>query len=186
MTMGCVQAIMRTHSHRILATASALAASVAIIGTSAACSRSRTDDTKANLELCDPAAKLDRLDVRRDAGPNLNHLQFPIPATTTVTDATAVRTVATALCTLPLTPEGTFSCPADFGVVQHLTFWIAARPLPDVAVQASGCHDITGVGPLRRGTTPVWNALGAALHLAAPYDESFSGTLPPPTATTSP
>jgi hypothetical protein len=130
--------------------------------------------------LCDSTAALDGLTVHRvDAFPQ-NHLVFSIPADSTLTTSADVRAVARAVCGLPPMPTGTYSCPADLGVVQQLAFFAGKRAFPEVTISAWGCTTVRGAGQTRWTPGPVWAALGTALGLTPPYDSAFAGTVPTP------
>ena len=66
----------------------------------------------------------------------------------TVSGATQVRALATALCALPLMPSGQ-SCTAASGESVRLVFADGAQGFPPVSIQESGCRGVTGVGPTR-------------------------------------
>jgi hypothetical protein len=53
-------------------------------------------------------------------------------------------------------PAGTFSCPADLGIDYRLVFTAGEGKLAPVAVDATGCQTVNGVGPVR------WTALSPA------------------------
>ena len=102
------------------------------------------------LALAQEISSLDRLVVRRtDAFPQ-NHIRFSFPAVMTVSDAARVQRVARALLALPAMPKGVF-CPADSGIVYHLTFFDGGHALPAISFDATGCEAVRGLGVTRWG-----------------------------------
>jgi hypothetical protein len=122
----------------------------------------------------------DRLVVHRtDAFPQ-NHIRYAFPVTVTVTDAAHVRLVARAVADLPVMPTGTFLCPADFGIVYHLSFFASGQKESTVNIQATGCQEVKGLGATRwiARSPGFWHILGVAMRLASPTYATFRGTGP--------
>ncbi|MHB8295566.1 MAG: hypothetical protein ACYDH5_13270 [Acidimicrobiales bacterium] len=130
--------------------------------------------------LCQSVAHLHRLVVRhRDAFPQ-NHMRFSFPSHVTVTKTASVRDAARGLCSLPKMPSGTLHCPADLGIVYHLTFSAGNRAFPAVSMGATGCQVVHGLGPARwvARSPGFWHTLGAAMGLRAPGYAAFRGSGP--------
>jgi hypothetical protein len=70
------------------------------------------------------------------------------PQSVSVSD-TMARSLAAAACALPVRPPGVFHCPASVFDQYQLTFTVPGRVLPVVVVHASGCPEVTGLGPVR-------------------------------------
>ena len=133
-------------------------------------------DQEALLTLCQSVTHLDRLIVHRtNANPQL-HLHFPFPSLVIVTNTTSVQDAAKALCALPRMPTGVYHCPADIGLDYHLTFSTANRGFPTILVPATGCQEVSGLGPTRwTARSPAfWKALGKAMGFAKATYASFS------------
>jgi hypothetical protein len=117
-------------------------------------------------------------------------LQTAFPNQVTVTDPALVRAVARALCGLPDMPPGLIHCPALLlGTAFTLQFSVDGRPLPLVTINATGCEAVTGVGPVRRATSPgFWRVLGRAAGGKSPLvfggDHPGSPCQPPSTQIT--
>lgn len=94
--------------------------------------------TPAGGSLCADDQGVDRVEVSRTSSSRQ----------VTVSGATQVRALATALCALPLTPSGQ-SCTAASGESVRLVFADGAQGFPPVSIQESGCRGVTGAGPTR-------------------------------------
>ncbi len=150
----------------------------------AACGRNSAADPTSSggsaataLPLCKQAPHLERLVVRRtDANPQL-HLYFPFPPVLTVDKSASVQEAAKALCALPRMPKGAFHCPADIGIDYRLRFSAAEGSYPAVLVHATGCEQVSGVGPTRwiARTPSFWHELGKAIGLASANWSTFAG-----------
>ena len=124
--------------------------------------------------LCNDIGLLDSLKVGRSNLFPQNRPIFKTSATHTVTDATAVRSLARSLCALAPLPTG-LACPNDAGIGYRLAFSGNGKSYPTIKVVAGGCEPVTGLGPARAGGEPVWNALGATLRWPKPYATEFRG-----------
>lgn len=83
-----------------------------------------------------------------------------LPRGMIVTDVTAVRSLARALCALPPVRPGTMSCPIDLGGAYSFSFAGHGRGYPRVTVNPTGCRTVTGLGkPRTWGTTPGFAAV---------------------------
>jgi hypothetical protein len=91
---------------------------------------------------------VDRLTIGRVNLYPQNHVHFTFPAHLTVTSARRSQAVARALCTLPAVPAGSFNCPADLGISYVLTFTAGDSKLAPVTVDAAGCQEVDGLGPV--------------------------------------
>lgn len=78
--------------------------------------------------------------VIRTGGFPLNHIP---PFQRTATDAAKVQRLYNALLALPAFPPGTFSCPADFGVAYHLTFFNQSVIALQATVKPDGCEGVS-------------------------------------------
>ena len=98
----------------------------------------------------------------------------------TVTGAHQAQAVAQALCTLPAMPTGTFSCPMDWGINYRLIFTAGDSKLAPVTVDATGCQQVTGLGPVRwTALSPAfWNVLATAAGIGPADQATFGGTPP--------
>jgi len=162
-----------------------LAALVAVPLLLAACGRSAAADPPSSAASADPAqtlcqgaAHVLRLVVRRTvANPQLN-LYFPFPPVVSVDKPASVQAAAKALCALPRMPKGVFHCPADIGINYQLTFSEPKRSYPTVVVRATGCEQVSGVGPTRWAARApsFWRELGKAMGLAGTSWTTFAGT----------
>lgn len=134
-------------------------------------------DAPAGMTVCAHAGDVDRLTIGRVNYFPQNHVYFSFPAQVTVTDARRSQAVAQALCTLPAMPAGTISCPADWGINYRLIFTAGDSKLTPVTVDATGCQQVTGLGPVR------WIALSptfwGVLATAAGIDPGEFGGTPP-------
>lgn len=73
------------------------------------------------------------------------------PFERTASDAIKVQRLYNALMALPAFPSGTFSCPVDFGVVYHLTFFHQSAIALRADVKPDGCQGVSFNGA-NRGT----------------------------------
>lgn len=141
--------------------------------------------------LCATRSTMTRLTVVRTAPPkvppaatkrnSVRTVHFPFPARVTVVSPAKARTVATALCRLPVMPHGVIVCPAGFpGTTYRLSFAAAGRRLPVVTVQATACEVVRGAGPVRRASTSpgFWRVLGQAMDLYQARPTVFQGLGP--------
>jgi hypothetical protein len=128
--------------------------------------------------LCGDVGRVDRLMVERVNLIRQNHPHFTFPAKITVSDPAKARSVAQAACALPPTPSGSFSCPADMGIMYRLTFTAAGKKLPPVRAEATGCNEVRGIGQTRwTARSPgFWRTLGAAMGIGHPNNSPFGGT----------
>jgi hypothetical protein len=127
--------------------------------------------------LCRDAATVTRLIITRVHSFKVPELQPAFPNQVTVTNPALVRAVARALCALPDMPRGVFSCPALLlGTTYTLRFAVDGRPLPMVTINQTGCETVTGVGPVRRVTSPAfWRVLAQAIGVKPPLPPVFGG-----------
>jgi hypothetical protein len=173
---------------RIRDALAAIAMAVAV--TVAGCAPSRSSTAPAapasslpisltSSSLCQMVPKLDRLVVRRVDELAQNHFTFSFPAEVTVTATRRVQVAARALCALPKMPTGVI-CPADFGIVYHLSFFAGRRSFPDVTVRPAGCQQVGGLGVTRwvARSPQFWRAIGLAIGLAHPSSQTFRGSGP--------
>ena len=106
----------------------------------------------------------------------------PPPVHVSLTDATAAESVYDATLALPVFPDGTFSCPADFGILYHLVFSGSDGTIMIADVNPTGCGDVhvAGAGSsvvLRTSTSPdYWPALAQGLGI--PESEIYPYVVP--------
>lgn len=145
---------------------SALAACGSVVGTGT-----------AGGGLCGTASRVDRLVVKRVDDFPQNHLHFTFPAKITVSDPAKARSVADAVCALPVMPRAYMSCPVDFGIVYRLTFTAGGKKLAPVRADPGGCREVRGIGQTRwAARSPgFWRNLGAAMGIG-PSNLPFGGT----------
>lgn len=114
----------------------------------------------AAVPLCMNAAHLDRMVVSAGPGFMQGHVRVAQPAGVTVTDPARVRTVAAALCGLPLMAPTHMLCPDIHGGIYRLTFSAAGRMFAPVTVEPTGCRrPVYGLGPARRASGPFLDLL---------------------------
>jgi len=128
--------------------------------------------------LCRDTAAVTRLVVTRVDSLPQNHLHFAVPAGITITDPATARSVAEAICGLPVRPKGqVMSCPADWGVSYRLSFAAGRKAFPVVTITAGGCGGVSGAGPARQATTNAfWTDLAKALGAPHPNPAALQGT----------
>jgi hypothetical protein len=128
--------------------------------------------------LCSSAGRVDHLVVERVNLIRQNHPRFTFPAKITVSDPAQARSVARAVCALPSMPSGSFSCPADSGVIYRLTFTAGGKKFPPVRAEATGCGEVRGIGQIHwtLHSTGFWRTLGTAMGIGHPNNSAFSGT----------
>jgi len=132
------------------------------------------------LSVCAHAADVDRLTIGRVNYFPQNHVYFSFPAQVTVTDVHRSQAVAQALCQLPAMPAGVFSCPMDWGINYRLIFTAADNKLAPVTVDATGCQQVTGLGPVRWivRSPAFWSVLATAAGIGPADQTTFAGTPP--------
>jgi hypothetical protein len=132
----------------------------------------------AEPALCRDTAMLTSLVITRTHGYKVPELQPAFPSQVPVTNRAVIQAVARALCALPVMPSGVYNCPAILlGTAYTLQFAAAGRPLPLVTVNSSGCRTVTGVGPVRRVTSPsFWQVLSRAIGARTP--PVYGGVVP--------
>jgi len=141
----------------------------------------------AGMTVCGHAGHarhVDRLTIGRINLYPQNHVHFTFPAHLTVTSARRSQAVARALCTLPAVPAGSFNCPADLGISYVLTFTAGDSKLAPVTVDAAGCQEVDGLGPVpglspARWTTRTpafWSVLATAAGITPADQAPFRGT----------
>jgi len=172
-------AARRTRPGRALAPLPAVAALVcaALAGCG---STLAAKDAPAGKTVCAHAGDVDRLTLGRvDSFPQ-NHVYFSFPAQVTVTGAHRSQAVAQALCALPAMPAGTFSCPADRGINYRLIFIAGDGKLAPVTVDATGCQQVYGLGPVRWTVISpgFWSVLATAAGIGPADQATFRGTPP--------
>jgi hypothetical protein len=115
--------------------------------------------------VCSQAGQVTRLSVEhvRPSGPFSRGQRFEYPAGT-VTDPAAARSVAEAVCGLPVMTSGAVACPVDTFLRYRLVFSVGARKLPPVSVDPAGCQIVRGLGKPRTvaRSAGFWRALGNA------------------------
>ena len=134
--------------------------------------------TGGSAALCSNPGSVTRLVVSRVTALPQNHLHFAFPAGVTVSSPARARTVAEAVCGLPLMPRGPMSCPADLGLGYRLSFAAGSRSFPVVTVSAGGCAGVAGAGRGRwAARSPgFWTVLAHSMGLGS--STALSGTNP--------
>jgi len=144
----------------------------------AGCGQAAARNTAAagGAVVCADPTHVDRLTLSRT---NTNPERFTFPAEIAITGPQQARSVARALCQLPVMPPGVFHCPDDFGISYRLDLVTSGHTLIPVHVQASGCQNVYGLGPVRwiARTPAFWRVLGKAAGLSHASHSTFSGTL---------
>jgi hypothetical protein len=77
--------------------------------------------------------------IRTSAFPS-NHIP---PFERTATDAAKVQRLYNALLALPTPPPGPLSCPVDFGVAYHVTFFNQSVIVLQATVKPDGCRSVS-------------------------------------------
>lgn len=78
--------------------------------------------------------------IQRTSANPQNHIP---PFTENVADADKAERLYDALLALPTMPPGTYSCPADFGLAYHLTFYNGSETVGTAVVKPEGCRAAT-------------------------------------------
>ena len=171
-------AARRTGPGRALAPLTVIAA-LACAALTGCGSTASAKDAPAGMTVCAHAGDVDRLTIGRvDSFPQ-NHVYFSFPARVAVTGAHRSQ-VARALSALPAMPAGAFSCPADWGINYRLIFTVGDSRLAPVTVDATGCQQVYGLGPVRWTVVSpgFWGILATAAGMASADQATFRGTLP--------
>jgi hypothetical protein len=141
----------------------------------------------ARPALCRDTSTLTGLVVTRNHAYKVPELLPGFPSQVTVTNPALIQAVARALCALPYMPRGVYNCPALLlGTAYTLRFAADGRSLPLVIVNSTGCETVTGVGPVRRVSSPeFWQVLSRALGVKTPpvYGGDVPGAPCQPTST---
>jgi hypothetical protein len=134
--------------------------------------------TSKGSGLCASTAQISSLTVQRTGV--LNPTRFTFPARETVSDAAKAQAVAQSVCGLGRQPHtAVFSCPADFGITYRLTFAAGSHRFTPVAVRATGCELVSGLGAARSAATSAtfWRTLGTAIGIAQADNMAFRGKI---------
>lgn len=126
-------------------------------------------------KLCRQAGQVDALAVARISPVTKYPVRFSFPAKVRVSDPEQVRTVAGALCALPVMPSGSMSCgSSSFLGWYELTFMAGGKRLPGVRM-TNDCEEVRGLGRLRwvARTPSFWRVLGTAMGLPHPDVTTF-------------
>jgi hypothetical protein len=129
--------------------------------------------------LCRDTPSVSGLEIVRNHVSRVPVLQIAFPEQVSVANPALARAVARALCALPVFPPGIVNCPALLsGTTYLLGFTANGRRLPAVAIEATGCEAVTGVGPTRRAATSpgFWRTLATAANLRLPGRSAFTGS----------
>ncbi len=127
--------------------------------------------------LCRRTASVSGLEIVRNHVNRVPVLQIAFPPRVSVATPALARAVARALCALPPFPQGIVNCPALlFGTTYLLRFTADGRRLPAVAVEATGCETVTGVGPTRQAirSPGFWRTLATAANMRPPGRSVFT------------
>jgi hypothetical protein len=137
-------------------------------------------DGPAGMTVCAYAGDVDRLTIGRVNFFPQDHVYFGFPAQVTVTRAYRSQAAARALCTLPAMPAGPVSCLADWGINYRLIFTADDSKLAPVIIDATGCQQVTGLGPVRwiARSPAFWSVLATAAGIGPADQTTFGGTPP--------
>jgi hypothetical protein len=125
-----------------------------------------------------PVSPIDRVSITRIVT-EPNHERFTFPANITITGFQRGRSVARALCELPVMPPGIYNCPADLGISYRLTLITEDHAATSVDLDATGCQQVYGLGHRWTATSPgFWSVLGEDAGLGRAGLLTFIGTLP--------
>jgi hypothetical protein len=136
--------------------------------------------TSKGSGLCASTAQVSSLTVQRTGGLPGNHTRFTFPARETVSDAAKAQAVAQSVCGLGRQPHtAVFTCPADFGIIYRLTFAADSHRFTPVAVNATGCEMVSGLGAARSAATSTtfWRTLGTAIGIPQADNMAFRGKI---------
>ncbi len=136
----------------------------------------RADATPSTrVSVCRIDERVASLSVRRDAPSNPTTFSFP--GVVSVVRASDARSVARALCALPLMPKGVFHCPSDIGPTYSLRFRAPTYSVTLVTLDPTGCEVVHGLPGIRWvATSPrFWRILGDAMHLHLAAQATFAG-----------
>lgn len=174
-----MRAVRRTGPGRALVPLPALAA-LACAALTGCGSTASARNAPAGITVCAHAGDVDRLTLGRVDSLPRNHVYFSFPAHVAVTGAHRSQAVARALCALPAMPAGTFSCPADWGINYRLIFTAGDSKLAPVTIDATGCQQVHGLGPVRWTvfSPGFWSVLATAAGIGPADQAAFSGTPP--------
>ncbi|HWG64803.1 MAG TPA: hypothetical protein VG253_24220 [Streptosporangiaceae bacterium] len=129
--------------------------------------------------VCSDISGVSKLVVTRVATLPGNKFHFAFPAAVTVSNSKKVQAVATAVCAFPKIPSGARSCPIDLGLVYRLQFAAGTKGFPPISVKATGCMEVTGLGPIRWvHSAKFWTELAKALGVRNPTSMSLRGSVP--------
>lgn len=142
-------------------------------------STASAQNAPAGTTVCAHAGDVDHLTISRINSFPRNHVYFTFPARIAVTSAHRSQAVAHALCALPRMPAGMFSCANDWGINYRLIFTAGDSKLAPVTVDATGCQQVTGLGPVRWTvfSPAFWSVLATAAGITPADQASFGGTV---------
>jgi hypothetical protein len=129
--------------------------------------------------VCADTGHVNGLAIRRiDTIPQYHRI-YTFPARTSATSAGQAQDVAHSLCELPDLPSGGYACPEDAGVSYRLTFRASDRKLPPVTADATGCQEVSGVGPVRwtASSPDFWKTLAEAARITPARHSAFAGSM---------
>jgi hypothetical protein len=125
-----------------------------------------------------PVSPIDRVSITRIVT-EPNHERFTFPADITITGFQRARSVARALCELPVMPPGVYNCPADLGISYRLGLVTTDHTLISVDLDATGCEQVYGLGHRWTATSPgFWSLLANAAGLGRAGSSAFIGIWP--------
>jgi len=77
-------------------------------------------------------------------------------------------------------PAGAISCPMDWGINYRLIFTAGDSELAPVTIDATGCQQVTGPGPVRWIvlSPAFWSVLATAAGIGPADQTTFGGTPP--------
>ena len=124
-------------------------AALALTCSPAACGS--TSSSGGSSGVCGRASQATALAVRHARqGPLARKQQqgFEFPART-ITDPAAARSVAEAVCGLPVMTSRAVVCPADTFATYALIFSVGGKRLAPVSADPAGCQEVRGAGQVR-------------------------------------
>ena len=144
----------------------ALAAGSLVLGLTACGSTVGGPGASGASGICGQARQVTALSVEHARqGPlaRKHQQEFEFPAKK-IMDPAAARSVAEAVCGLPVMSSRAIVCPIDTGATYRLVFSVDARKLPAVAADPAGCQEVKGAGRPRTAVRSpgLWRALAEA------------------------
>jgi len=127
--------------------------------------------------LCQVEGRVTAFGILR--GSVRNPTTFSFPKSVYVNNATSSRSVAHALCALPVPSAGVYNCPAGIGPNYTFTFIAPRYQIAKVVIELAECNTVIGMTNDRTvSRSPgFWKILGKAMKIKGATGETFDGQL---------